>query len=92
MPDKLLDIYTRPGEEIHSDGLSLIPFAQSVVLRPPGAKGGLVWTRPVSVLVRHADGREIVLPVHDLTRRWQIGLLAAGLFGGLFLLLINKNS
>ena len=51
----------------------------------PGSIGGLIWNRPVSVLVQEGNGEEHVLSVPDVTRRsiW-------ALWGGsLFMVLIS---
>jgi hypothetical protein len=57
--------------------MRLLPFAQSVSFRLPVFNLGLVWNRPVSVLVTDADGREQVLVVHDPTRQIVWTLYAA---------------
>jgi hypothetical protein len=70
---------TQPGQPVTTGGLRLLPFAQSVSLRLPGDRFGLVWNRPVSLLVTDADGREQVLDVPDPTRKivWTLyGLMA----------------
>lgn len=92
MASKLIQVQTRPGTEIHSGSLRLTPYAQSLVLRLPSGQGGLVWNRPVSVLARHPDGREVTLPVRDVTRLWQIGLLALGVLGALLLQIIAHKA
>lgn len=66
----LFRIETRPGLPIMAHNLRLLPFAQSVSLRLPVFNLGLVWNRPVSVLVTDADGREQVLVVRDPTRQF----------------------
>jgi hypothetical protein len=88
----LLTIENRPGKTIRAGALSLTPFVQAVQFRPPGLAGGVSWTRPTSVLVRQADGSETVLPIDDITRRLQIGLLTMGLLGGLFIWLLGRRS
>jgi hypothetical protein len=83
---------TKPGRPVVSAGRLLIPFAHTIGLRAPifyrGAGAQWVWTRPVSVLVKEADGRESILPVIDVTRRitWTLyGVCAAlVLITGLF--------
>jgi len=64
---------TRPGHPVSSAGQVLIPFARTIGVRVPipyrGASAQWIWTRPISVLVKEADGREIILPVINITRR-----------------------
>jgi hypothetical protein len=63
----LSGISTKVGE------VSLTPVSQALTIRFPG--GGLVWNRPVAVVVEY-DGERTRLPVVDVTR---IAVLA--LFG-----------
>ena len=79
MPGKL-SIETHSGAPYQSDWATVTPFSQSVLFRFPGSRGGFVWNRPVSVLVRQADGQEYILPVPDITRRVQIGLAGMLIF------------
>lgn len=65
---KFLTIETRSGQPIQAGDATLTPFAQSWQVRFPNQSGGLVWNRPVSVLVTSANGQEQVLPVTDITR------------------------
>jgi hypothetical protein len=77
---KFLQIETRPGRPISVNGARLLPFAQSISLRLPGGNAGLVWHRPVSVLVTDTSGKEQILEVRDPTRQivWTM-YAAAGL-------------
>jgi hypothetical protein len=79
MPGKF-SIETHSGAPYQTDWATVTPFSQSVLFRIPGFRGGFVWNRPVSVLVRQADGQESILPVADITRRVQIGLAGMLLF------------
>jgi hypothetical protein len=70
------------GEPIQIAGkggtiLEVTPQAQALVIR--GAYGGLVWNRPVAVLVRHAgqsDARPTRVPIPNITRTAQSILLS----------------
>lgn len=84
---------TKPGFETFSGqpvvfrGHRLIPFHQTLYLGWPsqsGPRGGLIWNRPVAVLVTRPDGSEQILPVSDPTR--QALLLILGLTAGATLL------
>ena len=78
-----LSLETRAGEPIEAGSRRLTLFSRVLRLQIPGwPDGGLVWNRPVAVLVAEADGQECLLPVRDNTRLAQIGLLAGGLLGG----------
>jgi hypothetical protein len=54
------------------DGVTVTPRSRALVVRLP--KGGLVWHRPTAVLVER-DGQARRLPIVDLTRILQVGLL-----------------
>jgi hypothetical protein len=56
--------------------ISVTPRSQALVVRWPG--GGLVWNRPVAVVVEQ-NGQVKRLPIGDVTRGVQAGLLALGL-------------
>ena len=81
MPN-LLHIETIPGTPVVTQNVRLLPFAQCVSFRLPVFNLGLVWNRPVSVLVTDANGRDQVLLVRDPTREviWNFYVAAAGLF------------
>lgn len=82
LSEKLITYENIAGDPIFAGNVKIIPFARVLRLRNPWwVNWGLVWNRPVSVLVVRADGQEQVLPVRDLTRWIQISLLAAGFLG-----------
>lgn len=86
-----LTIETLPGGTIQSGPNKITPFSQVVKLMLPGSRGGLIWNRPVSVLVQGTDGSENVLPVVDVTRIAQLALLGVGLAFGILFWLINRR-
>ncbi len=75
----MLTIETQIGDEVVAGELRLAPVARS--LRLMLRKVGLVWNRPVGVVVRDAAGDETLVRIRDLTRRVQLALLAAGVLG-----------
>jgi hypothetical protein len=83
MPE-FLSIETHGGAPLRRQGHQLLPFVQTVRLWIPGLPGGLIWNRPVSVLVIADDGEEQVIPIRDLTRQVILALLGATLFTWLF--------
>ncbi|HJW91218.1 MAG TPA: hypothetical protein VJ436_11315 [Anaerolineales bacterium] len=85
MSGKLIQFETRAGEAIYSGPLTLIPLVHSLRIRFPRMRGGLVWNRPASIVVRDAEGGEHALPVPDPTRRAQLVLLGSGLVGALLI-------
>lgn len=89
---KVINLETQGGQPISAGNFTLTPFAQSLRIRIPGLRGGLVWNRPISILVTGADGQEQVIPVPDVTRQVQWGLLGGGLAGSLLLWLIFQRN
>ncbi len=70
---------TRMGEPYDTPGGRITPFSKALVIQLPGVQGGLVWNRPVSVLVTRKDGQEQVIPVVDVTR-----IILTSLTGAIF--------
>jgi len=81
---------TRAGDPLYLDQAKLVPFSQMVRITFPGGYGGFVWNRPASILWQSAEGEEVVIPVHDKTRRIQISLFGAAIIGSLIMWIINR--
>jgi hypothetical protein len=60
------------AEPVTVDDLTVTPRSRALVVRLP--KGELVWNRPTAVLVER-DGQARRIPIVDLTRILQAGLL-----------------
>ena len=92
----ILTIENQAGSPIQAGTNRILPFSQVVRLQIPGIKGGLVWNRPVAVLVQAADGSEETLDIPDITRQAQLTFLGAALGAavifGVFRLVTRKNS
>jgi hypothetical protein len=73
MPD-FIRLETHSTRQIKHQGRNLVAFAQSFSLQIPGLPIGLVWNRPVSLLVVDSDGQEQILPIKDPTRLIMLGL------------------
>ena len=76
-----LRIETRNGRPLRVKGAQVHVRSQVVRLRLPIANGGLIWNRPVSVVIRTPDGQEQILPVPDVTRSAVLALLVLSLVG-----------
>lgn len=87
----IFTIETMPGETVQAGRNKITPFSQAFKLILPRSIGGLIWNRPVSVLVQRDDGSEQVLPVVDVTRVAQLALLGFGLAGGFLFWLIKRR-
>ena len=75
MPNSLLHIKTLTSQPMTVKDAQLRLRSQVVQLRLPGVNGGLIWNRPVAVLVRTPDGQEQTLPVRDVTRSVVLALV-----------------
>lgn len=83
---------TQSGNPVTVKGTTLTPFSQALRIQIPGLNGGLVWNRPVSVLAVSPDGQEQVIPIPDITRMIQLGLLGVSLLAAiLFGLILGKK-
>ena len=83
MSISILRVETLTGQSIRVKNTQVRVRSQVIQLRLPMANGGLIWNRPIAVLVRTSDGHEQVLPVPDLTRN-AVLLLAGLCFATLF--------
>jgi len=75
MTNSLLHIKTLTSQPLRVKGAQLRLRSQVVQLRLPIVQGGLIWNRPVAVLVRTPDGQEQTLHVRDVTRSVVLALV-----------------
>jgi hypothetical protein len=81
MLDQFFHVENMAGRPIQAGGHRIIPVSQSVRLHAPGLRGGLIWNRPISVVVTTPDGQEQVFPIRDLTRIAQLTIFGAAILG-----------
>ena len=75
MTTLLLRIETLTSPLVRVKDTQLRVRSQVVQLRLPSASGGLIWNRPVAVLVRTPDGQDQILPIPDVTRTALLALV-----------------
>lgn len=63
------------GQPLVVNGLTITPQSRALIVRLP--VGGFVWHRPIAVVVEQ-DGQVKRLPIVDVTRMLQLGLLVVG--------------
>jgi hypothetical protein len=85
MPTKLIESKVIAGDPIRIGRDRVITLTRSIRAHLFGLRGGLVWNRPIAVMIIEEDGTECVLPIRDTTRKFQILLLAAGFVGSLLI-------
>ncbi len=70
---------TVSGNPVTMGDVSVTPQSQALTVRLPF--GGFVWNRPVAVWVEHGKSHHVErIPVVDVTRIIQLGLLGFSLF------------
>jgi hypothetical protein len=52
--------------------------SQVIQLRFPVIHGGVIWNRPVAVVVRPVNGQEKIVPIRDVTRAALLTLTGLG--------------
>jgi len=90
MSTSLLRIETLTSQPVKVKDTEVRVRSQVVQLRLPFASGGLIWNRPVAVVVSTADGRDQILPIQDVTRTAML-VLAGLCFASTFLFMIYKR-
>jgi hypothetical protein len=91
MPTSLLRIESLTSQPIKVKDTQVRVRSQVVQLRFPFIHGGLIWNRPVAVLVRTADGQDQVLPVPDVTRNAVLMLFMLSLAGTFLFRLFQRK-
>ena len=92
MEDPMVRIDLESGRPVRAGGRRLVPQAQTVRLKLPVFKAGMVWRRPYAVLVKDAGGQETTLPVVDVTRAAQIMVLLAGVLTVTIIWLLRRSN
>jgi len=91
MTNSLLRIETFTTQPLRVQDAELRLRSQVVQLRLPMVHGGLIWNRPVAVLVRMPDGQEQTLPVRDVTRGVVLALVMICFASEFFLSLFRRR-
>jgi hypothetical protein len=68
----MVEVRRRQGTPRTVGELTVTPEARALIIRLP--TGGFVWNRPTAVLVERR-GRVERIPIHDVTRIGQLGVL-----------------
>ena len=88
-PSDMIKCRTVSGEAVTVADITLTPQSQAVTVRWPD--GGLVWNRPVAVLVERAGQTERI-PIVDVTRVIQLGLFGLSLVFAMVTLILTIRS
>ena len=68
MQTSILRIETLTSPPITVSDGQLSVRSKYVQLRLPTVNGGLIWNRPVAIVVHAVDGKEKIIPILDITR------------------------
>lgn len=91
MAGSFFELENRVGAPIQLGEYRLLPISRALILRLPGMSGGIIWNRPVSVVVQSEGGIEQVLPVRDVTRQVQLALFVGAMFSVLALWSVRRK-
>ena len=90
MKSSLLHIETLTSPLIAIQDTQYYLRSQLVQLRLPAVNGGLIWNRPLAVVLRTSDDQEKIVPIADVTRTAMFAL--AGLcFTSMFVLMFLRR-
>ena len=92
MTNSLLRIETLTSQPLRVNDAQLRVRSQVVQLRLPLVNGGLIWNRPVAVLVDLPDGQERILPVPDPTRSVVLALISLCIASTIFVVLFRRRN
>jgi hypothetical protein len=73
------------GGQVTVGDVNLTPESRALIVRWP--QGGLVWVRPVALVVERGEEQERVL-IADVTRELQLGLLGLAIIAAMLALAI----
>ena len=87
MRTSILRIETLTSPPITIQDAQVHVRSQVVQLRLPAIQGGVIWNRPVAVVVHALEGEETIVPIPDVTRAalWTLaGLSFTAMLVGMF--------
>ena len=85
MKSSIIHIETLTSPPIAIQGTQYQLRSQLVQLRLPAVNGGLIWNRPLAVVLRTSDDQEKIVRIADVTRT-AVFALAGLCFTGMFVL------
>ena len=92
MTNSLLRIETLTSQPLRVNDAQLRVRSQVVQLWLPLVNGGLIWNRPVAVLVHTPDGQDQTLPVPDVTRTTVLALIGLCIASTILAVLFRRRN
>jgi len=83
---EMLQWRTISGDKVTVGDVTVTPQSRALTIRWP--HGGLVWNRPVDILVERGEQTERI-PIVDVTRMAQLGLLGLSLMFSMVILVLS---
>ena len=83
---EILRWQTISGDKVTIGDVTVTPRSQALTIRWP--HGGLVWNRPVAILVERGEQTERI-PIVDVTRIVQLGLFGLSLVFSIVILVLS---
>jgi hypothetical protein len=80
------------GQPVKVGDVQVYVRSQVLQMRLPFGNGGLIWNRPLSVLIRTPNGQEQILSVPDVTRTAVLTLLALSVVGTFLLIRFRRTN
>jgi len=91
MQNSILRIETLTGPAITIQDTQVHLRSQIVQLRFSRINGGVIWNRPVAVVVRTLEGKEKIVPIPDPTRYAMLTLSGLCFIGMLLLISLKRK-
>jgi hypothetical protein len=92
MRNPLFDIQTLTGRPVKVGDVQVYVRSQVLQARLPSGNGGLIWNRPLSVMIRTPNSQEQILSVPDLTRTAVLTLLVLSLVSTFLLMRFRRTN
>lgn len=92
MAESTLVQHTSAGEPVNIGDVNIYPISRTYRLNFPRVHGGISWNRPLGVIVEDQLGNRQILPVRDVTRRYQVFILGTGFLATLVTWLMLKRT
>ena len=77
---------TISGDKVTVGDVTVTPQSRALTIRWP--RGGLVWNRPIGILLERGEQTERI-PIVDVTRMAQLGLLGLSLMFSMVILVLS---
>jgi hypothetical protein len=92
MRNPLFSIQTMTARSVKVGDTQVYVRSQVLQVRLPFGNGGVIWNRPLSVMMRRQNGQEQILSVPDVTRTAVLTLLVLSLVSTFLLMRFRRTN